>query len=100
MATYARVQGGVVAELFTTAGDMAKLFPPALVWLDVSSLPAAAVGWITRAGGVTPAPQAVAHVPVVAAPVSMAASLAALKMQMLALQAQLNQLSASARENS
>ena len=94
MATYARVQGGVVAELFTTAGDMTKLFHPGLAWLDVTATPQAAVGW-TAHGGVVTAP-ARPPAPIVVAPVSIAASLASVEAQLTALQAQVNQLAISA----
>ncbi len=94
MATYARLQGGVVAELFTTAGDMAKLFPPGLTWLDVTTTPQAAVGWTAHGGVPVPPAKVAAHA--TAAPVSVEASLASVEAQLTALQAQLHQLAASA----
>jgi hypothetical protein len=42
--TYARIQSGVVAELFTTTGDITTMFNPALVWVPVGSS-GAQVGW-------------------------------------------------------
>ena len=42
---YARIQNGVVAELFTTDGDIADMFHPELVWIDCSSVDGIAVGW-------------------------------------------------------
>lgn len=94
MATYARLQGGVVSELFTTDRDMTKLFPPGLIWLDVTATPQAAVGW-TAHGGVAVAPTPPPADAAAVAPVSLAASLASVEAQLTALQAQLNQLAAS-----
>ncbi|MFD4837643.1 tail fiber assembly protein [Achromobacter sp. NPDC058515] len=46
MRTYARVSEGLVVELFSTDQEMAELFHPALVWVDVSDLaPKPAEGW-------------------------------------------------------
>jgi len=46
MKTYARILGGLVAELFSTAGDITQMFVPSLIWVDVTSVsPAPTVGW-------------------------------------------------------
>lgn len=46
MNAYARVYEGVVAELFSTDGDMAKMFHPDMIWVDVTdTVPAPVVGW-------------------------------------------------------
>jgi hypothetical protein len=54
--TYARIQDGIVAELFTTDGDITTMFNPSLVWVPVGSSGAEA-GW-TYAGGLFTAPAA------------------------------------------
>lgn len=41
MKTYARVQDGVVVELFDTDGDIEIMFNASLVWVDVTGLPSA-----------------------------------------------------------
>ena len=45
MKKYARIQGGLVAELLLTEGDIAAMFNPAIAWIDVTSGPAIAEGW-------------------------------------------------------
>jgi hypothetical protein len=46
MKTYARIDSGKVAELFSTDGDITKMFHPSMVWVDVTSAtPAPQVGW-------------------------------------------------------
>lgn len=45
MRTYARIQNGLVVELLKTDSDIAKLFPPELVWVDVSGQPNVKDGW-------------------------------------------------------
>lgn len=43
---YARVDSGVVGELFSTSGDITQIFHPSLVWVDITSLaPAPLPGW-------------------------------------------------------
>ncbi len=37
MKTYARIQDGVVAELFDTAGDISKMFHPDLIWVEAQA---------------------------------------------------------------
>ena len=46
MKTYARVDNGIVWELFSTDGNMAEMFHPAIVWADVTGLsPCPQQGW-------------------------------------------------------
>lgn len=46
MKTYARIDNGVVAELIETEGDIAAMFHPSIVWIDVTDAePQPAVGW-------------------------------------------------------
>lgn len=47
--TYARIQSGIVAELFTTDGDITTLFNPELVWVSVGTS-GAQVGWAYASG--------------------------------------------------
>ncbi len=58
MKTYARLDGPMVAELFATDADLATLFNPALVWVDVTATPAVQVGWVQQSGGGFVAPVA------------------------------------------
>ena len=43
---FARIQMGMVAELFATADDVAALFNPELVWVDITSRTEIAEGWL------------------------------------------------------
>jgi len=45
MKTHARIQDGLVVELLKTNRDIAGMFHPALVWVDVSSHPDVSEGW-------------------------------------------------------
>lgn len=60
MPTYARIQDGIVAELYTPLQgvSIATCFAPGLVWIDVTSQPNVAPGWTydgsTFAAPVTP----------------------------------------------
>jgi hypothetical protein len=45
MKKFARIKDGRVAELLMTEGDIAAMFNPAIVWIDVSSGPGIAEGW-------------------------------------------------------
>jgi hypothetical protein len=45
MKIYARIQDGVVAELFRTASDMTVLFHPQITWIEVRPETAVAEGW-------------------------------------------------------
>lgn len=50
--TYARIDGGLIAEIFQTAGDITTMFHPSLVWVDVTSItPAPAPGWAASQSG-------------------------------------------------
>lgn len=61
MKAYARIDGGIVAELFSTDGDITEMFHPDLVWVEVPN-EAVAVGW-TYAAGKFAAPVVPAHTP-------------------------------------
>jgi hypothetical protein len=58
MRTYARIQADLVAELFTTDEDIAELFHPDLVWVDVGAAQPA-VGWAYAGGVFSPPPSSV-----------------------------------------
>lgn len=46
MALYARIDNGLVAELFSTTGNISALFHPDLVWVDVTKAsPQPLAGW-------------------------------------------------------
>ena len=53
MRRYARIQGGLVAELFETEANITTLFNPALVWVEVPERLAVAEGWNFNAGEFT-----------------------------------------------
>ena len=57
MATFARIQDGAVAELFTPPAGLgiAQCFAPGLEWVDCTATPAVAPGW-TYDGGAFAAP--------------------------------------------
>lgn len=38
MKTYARIQGGMVAEILSTDGDISQMFHPDLLWVDVTAM--------------------------------------------------------------
>jgi hypothetical protein len=57
MKKYARIQGGLVAELLMTEGDIAAMFNPAIVWIDVSSRPGIAEGWSFDGANFVPPPR-------------------------------------------
>ena len=43
---YARIDGGLVVELFSTSGDITQIFHPSLIWVDITTLsPAPQAGW-------------------------------------------------------
>lgn len=58
MKTYARINGGVVAELFDTDGDIREMFHPDLIWVDVTDIsPMPQEGWTLSDGSFNkPAP--------------------------------------------
>jgi len=46
MKTYARIERGIVHELFTTDGNIKELFHPSMHWVDVTGLtPEPSEGW-------------------------------------------------------
>jgi len=87
MKTYARIEDGVVAELLTTAGDIAEMFHPELTWLDVTAVAGIAEGW-TLAGTTFSRPQT-------SAPEAAIPSLADLQARMAALSTELQALASS-----
>jgi hypothetical protein len=92
MKTYARLLNGTVAELFSTASNIAGLFNPALIWVDVTATPAVQVGWVQQANGSFVAPTA-ATVPVGAS--IAVVSIANLQATLSLLQSQLTALSSA-----
>lgn len=55
MKTYARIDGGIVRELFETDDDITELFNPALIWIDVTSVvPQPQYGWVYSDGVFSP----------------------------------------------
>lgn len=92
MATYARLQNGVVAELLSTTAPIGTLFPPGLTWVDVTALPQVAVGWLSQGNGFAAPPLAI--IPTLPT-LTIAATLSAMQAQLTALQLQLTQISAS-----
>ena len=93
MHTYARIVNGVVMELFSTSANIATLFPPDMVWVDVTNFPTVQVGWIVVPGNgfSAPADQTPTNVPV---------TLASVQAQLTALQAEVNALAAQAGSGS
>jgi hypothetical protein len=85
MKTYARMQAGAVAELLRTEADPAKLFHPAMRWVEATD-PAVAVGWVE-------VPWGLAAPPLPPAPPEPMPTLAALHAQVAALAAQVAALS-------
>jgi hypothetical protein len=45
MKNYARIEGGLVAELFSTDGDITQMFHPDLVWVEIPDTIHPAAGW-------------------------------------------------------
>lgn len=80
MKTYARVESGVVAELFSTHARTSDLFHPSLNWVEVTGSQPVCVGWLYADGGFF-APSAPPPVP--------PPTLAELRAQVAALTAQL-----------
>ena len=62
MKKYARIENGQVAEIFETAGDIAQMFHPSLMWIECDA--EVAVGW-SFDGAFYEAPNvdAITHVP-------------------------------------
>ena len=89
MKKYARIQGGLVAELLMTEGDIAAMFNPAIVWIDVTSGPAIAEGWSFDGTNFVPPP---APPPAPSAP-----TIAELQAQIAILTAELASLSNAAK---
>lgn len=53
MKTYARIDAGLVVELFDTDGDITTMFHPSLVWVDAGTS-GAQVGWGYAVGVFSP----------------------------------------------
>ncbi len=85
MQTYARIVGGLVMELFSTAAPITTLFPASIVWVNVTATPSVQVGWVQLPNG-TFAP------PAAQTPTIPPVTLAGVQAQLTALQAQVNQL--------
>jgi len=57
MRAYARIDGGVVAELLSTDGNMAEMFHPDLIWVDITDAdPKPQQGWLFDGNGFFPPP--------------------------------------------
>lgn len=54
MKTYARIENNIVVELLDTDGDIAEMFHPDMVWVDVSSVDGIAEGWRVLGGDFVP----------------------------------------------
>ncbi|WP_434708147.1 hypothetical protein J3P75_21670 [Pseudomonas sp. R1-1] len=51
MKTYARIVNSTVVELFSTDGNMAEMFHPDLLWVDISEvMPAPQIDWTAHFG--------------------------------------------------
>ncbi len=87
MKTYARLENHVVAEVINTTGDIAKLFHPSLVWVEVTGK-GIQVGWVQNTDG-TFAPSPSPAVTTVPPP-----SVAELLTELTAMRAQVAQLHA------
>lgn len=44
---YVRIDNGVVVEFFETDGDITTMFPPILIWVDITGMdPVPGYGWV------------------------------------------------------
>ncbi|VVP78055.1 hypothetical protein [Pseudomonas fluorescens] len=51
MKTYARIFNSTVVELFSTDGNMAEMFHPDLLWIDITEItPAPQIDWTAHFG--------------------------------------------------
>lgn len=51
MKTYARITQNTVVELFSTDGNMAEMFHPDLLWIDITEIaPAPQINWTANFG--------------------------------------------------
>ena len=84
MKTFARIQGGIVAELLVTERNVSTMFHPSLVWIDASATSGVAEGWRFDGTEFTapPAPPPVASMPTIP---ELQAQITALHAQMAAL---------------
>ena len=87
MHTYARVANGIVMELFSTSANIATLFPPQIVWVDVTAIAGIQVGWVQSGSTFVPPAAQTATIPT--------PTLASVQAQLTALQNQLNAIAAA-----
>lgn len=51
MKTYARIVNSTVVELFSTEGNMAEMFHPDLLWIDITDItPTPQIDWAANFG--------------------------------------------------
>jgi hypothetical protein len=67
MKSYARIEGDTVAEVVTTAADIATLFHPGLRWVDVTDREVATGDLLQDGAFVHPQPPAAPAAPTLAA---------------------------------
>jgi hypothetical protein len=91
MKIYARIDNGMVAELLATDGNIAAMFNPAILWIDVTSQQEIAEGWSFDGANFAP-PPAPPPAPAPAAP-----TIADMQARIATLAAQLAALSTSAK---
>jgi hypothetical protein len=84
MKIYARIDNGLVAELLSTNGNIAAMFNPAIVWIDVTSQQGIAEGWSFDGTNFSP-PPALPPVPAPLTIADMQAQIATLAAQLAAL---------------
>jgi hypothetical protein len=54
MREYARIQDGMVYEIYKTDGDIATMFHPSLIWVDITDIaPQPDYGWLATKSGDT-----------------------------------------------
>lgn len=63
MKNYARIDNGEVVELFSTAGNIAAMFHPDLVWVAVPEGVSVSCGWVYADGQLSPPAPAASTVP-------------------------------------
>jgi hypothetical protein len=79
MQTYARIQGGTIAEIISTSADITTLYHPDLVWVNITNItPQPTLGWTYNGSGFA------APVPPVVSPQQLSAYASAKQAQVLA----------------
>ncbi len=91
MKSYARLESRVVAEIITTGRDIATLFHPSLVWVDVTGQ-TVQVGWTRRDDGTFASPPAPSSPQTASAAAQTSPSTAELLAELTTLRAQVAQL--------